>query len=240
MKRPISRRLSCILLVLQAAIYLSFLAADLLWNGAGLVSVYLKYLSILLCLGIAVLLHRGAWNKRDSLLLICALFLTCVADLFLLLLYRPVPGLLAFCLVHLVYIRRYRPAAFLLAAAIAALAIAVCLTAEAVMGGPPAKYALSCLYGALILASTVFGFVSPLPQMNRCLVRTGMVLFLLCDIHVALFNVLAPGDAYYPFAAFLMWFFYLPAQVLLAISGYCFHEPSVAETAMRSDEQDQK
>ncbi len=225
MKRLIENRSACVLLVLLAAAYLSYLAADLFFSGFGRFSVSLKYLSILLCLVTAILLNRGAGNKRDSALLLSALFLTCIADLFLLLLNQPVPGLLVFCIVHLIYIRRYRPSAFFPAAAIVALVMAGCLAAEFLIGGFPLKYALSCLYGALILAVTIFGFTAPLPRVNRHLVNLGMALFLLCDIHVALFNILAPNNPYYLFASFFMWFFYLPAQASLALSGYNYAEP---------------
>lgn len=224
MKRLIKNRLACGLLVLLAAVYLSFLAADLFFPGLGRFSVLMKYIGILLCLVAAIFLNRGAWSRRDSALLISALCLTCVADLFLLLLNQPVLGLLVFCAAHLVYILRYRPAAFKPAAVIVALAVAGCFAAESFMDGFPVKYVLSCLYGTLILAVTIFGFTAPLPRINRRLVTAGMTLFLLCDIHVALFNTLAAGHPYYPISAFLMWSFYLPAQALLALSAYCYVE----------------
>lgn len=232
MKRLIKNRMSCVLLVLLAAAYLSYLAADLFFVGFGRFSILLKYLSVLLCLVTALHLNRGAWNKRDSALLISTLFLTCFADLFLLLLNLPVPGLLVFCIVHIIYIRRYRPAAFKPATSIVALVMAGCLAAEFLIGGFPLEYVLSCLYGALILTVTIFGFTAPLPRVNRHLVKVGMALFLLCDIHVALFNILAASDPYYPFASFFMWFFYLPAQVLLAFSGYTYAEPRTAGLAV--------
>jgi len=57
----------------------------------------------------------------------------------------------------------------------------------------------------------------------------GMVLFLLCDINVLLFNIsdfVAIDSALfsnvYAFAAIAMWMFYLPAQVGIAISGASF------------------
>lgn len=240
MKQLIKNRLSCVLLVLLAIAYLFFLTLDLFFDGLGSVSALMKYLSILLCLSIAVFLHRGAWNKRDSILLISALFLTCVADLFLLLLNRPVPGLFAFCIVHLIYIRRYRPTAFPPAAAILILAIAGCLTAECLIGGFPIKYILSCLYGVLLLTATIFGFTAPLPRTNRRWVKAGMALFVLCDIHVALFNILAASNSYYPFASFFIWFFYLPAQVALALSGHHYEESCTSEIVVRPDLQEQK
>ena len=232
MERLLKNHLVCVLLALLAAIYLSFLTADLFFAGLGHFSVLMKYLSILLCLATALVLNRGPWNKRDSALLISALSLTCISDLFLLLLNRTVPGLLTFCIVHLVYIRRYRASAFLPTAAIVALALAGCLTAEFLIGGFPIKYVLSGLYGVLLLSVTIFGFTAPLPRVNRQLVNIGMVLFLLCDIHVALFNILAASDPYYPFASFFMWLFYLPAQVSLALSGYSYTESRMAGLAV--------
>ncbi len=215
-------RIVGVLLVLQAVVYISFLVADCFFSGLGLFSAFTKYLGILLCLAIAALSYRDTWNKKDSALLIAALFFTCIADLFLLLLNRPITGLLFFCVVHLVYIRRYRPRLFYPAAAAALAVMAGCLAAGRLVPGFPIAQVMACLYGVLILTVTVCGFLSPLPRTNRRLVNTGMALFLLCDVHVALFNTLDASNPYFPFAAFFMWFFYLPSQVALALSGYGF------------------
>lgn len=219
MERLLQNRAACALLALLAAVYLSFLAADLFFAGAGLFSMLMKYLGVLLCFALALLLRGSAWNKKDAALLITALLLTCVSDPFLLLLNLPVPGLLCFCAVHLCYIRRYRPRAFHIAVAIA-LTLAAGFLAAGLLTNFPTKYALSGLYAGLLITATAFGFASPLPRANRRLVRAGMLLFLLCDLHVALFNTLPADNPYYPFAAFLMWFFYLPSQTLLALSAY--------------------
>jgi hypothetical protein len=51
-----------------------------------------------------------------------------------------------------------------------------------------------------------------------------MVLFLLCDINVGLFNLsdfITPSPAYniiYSISSILMWTFYAPSQVLIALS----------------------
>jgi hypothetical protein len=224
-KRLFKNRPACAALALLAAVYLAFLAADLFVPGLRPFSGFMKYAGILLCLSIALLLHRSVWNRKDSALLASALFFTAAADVFLLLLKRPVTGLLVFCAAHLVYIRRYRPALFVPAAAAVLAAAAGCLAAAWLFPCFPVKYALAGLYGLLLLSAAVCGFFSPLPRANRRLVIAGMALFLLCDIHVALFNALSAGDAYYPFAAFFMWFFYLPAQGALAVSAYDYGEP---------------
>jgi len=223
-ERLIKNRPVCALMGMLAAVYVFYLTADLFFAGLRPFSAIAKYLGVLLCLALALLLSRGARNKLDAELLVFALFLTCAADLFLLLLDRPVPGLIVFCAVHLTYIRRYRPAVFRPAAAVTFLLLAGCLAGELLIPGFPIKYALSCVYGAFIVTAAVCGCASALPRTNRRLVNAGMALFLLCDIHVALFNALPASHPYYPFAAFLMWLFYLPAQVCLALSGYDYAE----------------
>lgn len=224
MKRLIKNRPVCILLMMLAAVYLSFITVDLFFAGLGQLSTFMKYWGVLLCLAIAMFLNSGAWDKRDSALLVVTLFLTCLSDLFLLVLERAVPGLVIFCIVHLMYIRRYKPTFFKPAAAIVVFATAGCLMAEILIDGFPIIVILGCLYGVLIVAVTMFALAAPLPQVNRRLVTVGMTLFLLCDIHVALFNTLAASNSYYPLASFFMWLFYLPAQVLLALSGYNYAE----------------
>jgi hypothetical protein len=219
-KQLLNNRPVCMLLVLQAFLYISFLAVDLFFPRWSILSGYMKYAGILLCVLIALLLHRRSWNRKDSTLLISALGFTAAADLFLLLLYLPVPGLLAFFAVHLIYIRRLRPSLLKPAAAVVLIAAAGCAAAYRLVPGFPVEFVLAGLYAALILAVASSSVKAALPRINRRLVVAGMALFLLCDIHVALFNTLAPGSPYYLFSAFLMWFFYLPAQALLALSGH--------------------
>lgn len=222
MKQLLKHRPACVLLTLQGLLYCSFLAVDLFFPGLGMLSGAMKYTGILLCVLLAVLLHRSCWNRRDSILLISALSFTALADLFLLLLYRPVPGLLAFFAAHLLHIRRLRPAAFPPAAAVALAVTAGCAAAYFLAHAFQAEYALAGLYAVLILTASACSLRAALPRTNRRLVIAGMALFLLCDIHVALFNTLAAENPYYPFASFFMWFYYLPAQALLALSGYGF------------------
>lgn len=219
MKQLMKHRLACALIVLLATVDLAFLVVDLFHLSMGLFSNLLKYAGILLCLIVTLILHRSAWNSLDAALLASALFLTAAADLFLLLLNKPIAGLLLFCAVHLIYIRRYRPAVFLPAAIVVLVVAAGCLAGALLAPGFPAKNALACLYGALLLSVAACSVCSDLPRANRRLAIAGMALFLLCDIHVALFNTLDIGNFYYPYASFLMWFFYLPSQALLAISA---------------------
>lgn len=219
MKPLRENRLACVPLLLLAAAYAAFLLLDLFLPQLGWLSTLMKYAGILLCLLTALLLRRNAWNRRDGALLAAALGFTAVADLFLLL-RMPVPGLLAFCVVHLIYIRRYRRALFVPVAVVVLAAVLGCVAAAWRVPGFPLENVLAGIYGMLLLTVLVCSITSALPKTNRRIAAAGMVLFLLCDIHVALFNVLPANSAYYPYAAFLMWFFYLPSQALLAVSGY--------------------
>jgi hypothetical protein len=55
----------------------------------------------------------------------------------------------------------------------------------------------------------------------------GLILFLLCDINVGLFNMIDVTNVnhrqlltVYHFSAIAMWMFYLPAQILIVLSKY--------------------
>ena len=76
------------------------------------------------------------------------------------------------------------------------------------------------LFYAIALVSNVVRAINVckeqrFPSPNRYMIAYGMILFLLCDVNVALYNTLLSTEMTYV----LMWFFYLPSQVLLALSG---------------------
>jgi len=67
------------------------------------------------------------------------------------------------------------------------------------------------------------------PYPNNHLIAWGMVLFLLCDINVALFNIyrltsISSGiiSHLHSVSRPLIWLFYLPSQAFLSLSGYDF------------------
>ena len=87
---------------------------------------------------------------------------------------------------------------------------------------------ISVFYFICILTNTVRAlwamFHSP-PNSGIFLFAIGMFLFLLCDINVGLFNLTGfislPKDVYnavYSISSLLMWTFYAPSQVLIALS----------------------
>lgn len=87
--------------------------------------------------------------------------------------------------------------------------------------------AVSIFYFISILSNTVRSLKISLKSGNRKNIKylaAGFVLFLLCDINVGLFNIsdfISLGKYYniiYSASSILMWTFYAPSQVLLALS----------------------
>lgn len=216
-----------------ALVYLAFLACDLFVPGSAALSSALKYAGLVLCLLIA-LLARPKGAAPSSLpwqiwaFTVLALVLTLAADLFLLFTHHHAPGVAIFCCAQLVWLRRVTPSRraaavpqprlFLPAAGCTAIVFGLC--ALFLLGAQNALlYTLSAWYAVLILTVTACTFCSHLPQPGKRLAQAGMVLFLLCDICVVVFNLAPAGSLLYRMAAPLMWLFYLPAQALLALSA---------------------
>jgi hypothetical protein len=190
----------------------------------GLSSI-LKFASIILCLVIATTIRKSPSNLRDANLQVIIFFWTLAADFFLLFTSQFVVGITIFCGAHLTAILRYRrklfrPALiFFFVAWLVWFAFSYARTSQTPFG---AIYFVSIIYAILIITSTVTAFISDQPKKNRWLSSTGMILFLLCDLNVALANVLPEGNAIWFMAEILMWAFYLPAQTLLSLSAYSF------------------
>ncbi|HCQ88645.1 MAG TPA: hypothetical protein DIU45_01360 [Clostridium sp.] len=67
------------------------------------------------------------------------------------------------------------------------------------------------------------------PYPNKYMIAYGMILFILCDINVALYNVTEVTgiswtfiDIVHNITGLLIWLFYVPSQLLLSLSGYNF------------------
>lgn len=204
------RSVSVFFLAVQGVLYAAFLTLDLLnIYGPG---VWLKYIGILLCLTFSLLCAR--WGGDG--LVFPALALTALADVLLLLVDGLYPlGVLLFLGAQTVYLVRLRRASgesrWLLRAALPLVIGAV--IAELGLGTP--LNLLAGLYFSQLLVSTLLAWVTP----GQRLFAAGLTLFVCCDLCVAAYNTLAPGTGLYPFARVGMWLFYLPSQVLIALSA---------------------
>lgn len=208
-----SRRVFVLFLALEAVLYAAFLTWDLTIGGRG--SNPIKFTGILLCLGYSLYLER----RGGSRLVPAALALTALADVFLLLLDSHYAlGVLLFCLVQGVYLVRILRCG---GRSLWGLRIVLFLLALLVLkrlGLLLPLNVLALFYFSNFLCNALASLGCP--GQNMRLFSVGLWLFLCCDVCVGLFQ--SPELASPAVGAFVqigMWLFYLPAQVLIALSG---------------------
>lgn len=211
-EKPIPPAVLTGFLAAEGAIYLSFLALDL--TGRGDISVPVKYGGVLLCLLFAL---SCAFRGGDRLVPL-ALALTAGADWFLLVRNDSYPlGIALFLGVQTVYYLRLRghgtSAAYPLRAG---LALGAGLALYALRLASPLNL-LAGLYFSQLLSNTALAWTKK--GRRRRIFAAGLTLFVGCDICVGLFNVLPSVSPLYPAVSVGMWFFYLPSQVLIALSA---------------------
>ena len=195
-------------------LYAAFLSLDIFSLPRSIESRHFKYASIVLCFILAALLYQQSADKRDSRYVVLALTFTMLADIFLLFTNYKIIGIFFFCLMQLTYLKRYNIRFFYAGICFAGIAILVHLFLPI---GP--LYVIAGLYAILIVSCFLATFRTKLPKFNLYCVRMGMLLFILCDINVALYNQASASSNYYRFVTVAMWLFYLPAQFLLAMSA---------------------
>lgn len=208
-----SRRLTSAFLGAEGAIYALFLALDL--TGRGGLTIPFKYGGILLCLGYALLCA----SKGGDWLAPAALALTAGADWFLLVRgSRLILGVGLFLCVQTVYLLRLRRAGAGSGCMLrSGLALAAGLAVYALGMASPLNL-LAALYFSQLLSNTALAWT--LKGKRWRTFALGLTLFIGCDLCVGLFNTLPQGSPLYPAALVGMWFFYLPSQVLIALSTW--------------------
>jgi hypothetical protein len=207
-------------------------------------SRYAGYVRTILCILLALMTREHcieaavAKTHRDGMLLLLAFLLTGVADVFLLLLDWMTTGTTLFLVVHALLTVRHathlwrwfegpKPTKDVIWLAATAVLIgggtAVFFTQVRSLIEPTGMLGLFGVYLVVLAASLWVAFstkVNPFfPRANAIQIMVGMVCFFFCDITVGLAFVLKGSDTgtiIYNFIAF----FYTPALVLLALSGY--------------------
>lgn len=196
----------------EALLYLAFLIGD--WQGypTGII----KYLSICLCfLWSLSLLRQKQW------LIPAAMAFTLLADTFLLLLDQYyLLGVAAFCIVQTLYaIRLFDGSSHRWLMARLAVFGLVLIGLKLARLLDPLTAAAAYSFTQLTL-SVLQSWVAKSPKA----LAAGLTLFWCCDACVGLHNILAylpnfPLPQLIRAATFCMWLFYLPAQVLIVLSG---------------------
>ena len=203
---------------------------------------HIKYLCILFCFLLSIistknsLIDKGECKiyKKDILLLQLGMFITVLADLCLVILNFYVLGVVFFCAVQIIYCIRYTPKESK-ATVINFLIIFLCILLLYIginffMVKINILLPISVFYAICLLTSvckSIVAFKDNLyPLRNKYMVLLGMILFLFCDICVALSNVntsLSLGKLdllnLEQIFRYLIWVFYLPSQLMLSLSG---------------------
>lgn len=223
-----------VFVLLEIALYLSFLFIDKGIFVTRIESSTLKYASISLCLAFSLycLIRK---RKMVNCFIPIALVFTLISDYFLLFntnqnLY--VYGLITFIITQLIYfafilyLRKNKLellinllVRFLLT--IAALVVAFYLNYSDILT------ILALVYFVELLSN--FLYSTFLIKLNKeyLIFLLGLLLFIGCDINVGLNNVHLFEGIDYSLVNFLMWVFYLPSQVLLSLTNFIAQEKSI-------------
>ena len=215
LKKILKNPINFAFVLIISILYVSFITIDIFFYARALPANYLKFASVVLCFLLAVNLYRTSSNKSDSRHVVGALIFTMIADIFLLFNLSHYAGVLSFSIVQLIYQKRHNIRFFIFGMIVATLT----LPATFILPFEHLHIAAGA-YAILILTTFVSTFWALLPRFNLGCIRLGMILFILCDIHVALYNQLPWGSNYYEISAVAIWIFYLPSQLLLALSAY--------------------
>lgn len=214
MKRRAGPILRAYILCFLVLVFAGFLVMDMFFPALWQASGKMKYSGMLLVMALAVS-EVSEKRSRDGLIVLAALSFTLAADFLLLFTEFYSAGIAVFCGAHLCYILRYRKNFFIPMLCVAAAAGLVAVTFW--YQGFSFFYVIAGLYGLLLLTAVVCAWYSNLPRVNKLLACVGMLCFLLCDLNVAFYN-LSPAYQVRRYAGLLIWIFYLPAQMLIALS----------------------
>ena len=185
----------------------------------------LKFLAIIICFFIAAAGNKHALDKKDSRLLVLALMFTVFADFFLVIAFRYHIGLILFCAVQTLYIRRFGTKKILRFLPLALIIPIVFYATQKDL-----LVTLALIYTQLFLLSYTLMICAlrkgRYPTPNNLLIFLGMTLFVMCDISVAIWNLgrmgIITNEVVFNFASAAIWLFYTPSQVCLAISALDF------------------
>lgn len=224
------------LLIILVVFYAIFMYMDLFKLQVFRYSNILKFISMILIFTISLIAGRNALGDKDILLLRTGLLITLIADVFLLLLNSNyILGIGLFSIVQIIYSIRYKPEGAKTIIRNSSILALVLLLAYILINKFLLKINFLLLiglyYGICLLSSTSKAIQAyknkSYPKINSKFIVWGMILFLFCDINVALYNLIKSSAMFnfstrllYNISFISMWLFYLPSQVLLSLSGY--------------------
>lgn len=232
-RRPVP---AAVFLIIEAIFYTLYLALDLRFRHTLILSDIFKYAGIIVCfLYTCQLSLKHPPAKGKAMYLVWCAFLVLFSDYCLLFTHHYLPGILIFAVVQCLYFMyqagpRKLPLFFieaLLIAVPAAILLAFIWGLHSFLIYPAA------FYMALLMINVAHAFSQwhQDPCRQHLYFAVGLLLYGLCDLNVGLMN--APGffsdatpaalhvlaaPAVQEMTTYAMWLFYLPAQVLIALS----------------------
>lgn len=225
--------------ILEVIFYFSFLLLDSI-NEISAISTLLKFISITGCFIFVFISFIK--NKENGLVLMLAILsFTVLADIFLLFYQKYETGILAFIIVQILYsleikrINKDNCKKYMLEVLTVVFTwnIVILILKNKNLLTP--TVVIASLYFIIFSMNVIKSWIVVVRNKNRSAFELnlafGLLLFYLCDINVALNNVDAinvgmPGvfATFAKYAGVLMWFFYLPSQVILSINSVYYNE----------------
>ncbi|MDR0397802.1 MAG: hypothetical protein LBH36_01295 [Candidatus Nomurabacteria bacterium] len=204
-------------LAIWLLIYSGFILIDLFFPQLALLSAALKYVGIFLC---AIYAHVA--HKRDTQLVI-AMFLTLLADTVLMLVGAQIIGVYIFCFAQMFHTLRLSkaPNVALRGYFVMLFFVFACGT----LWGFPALYVMSFTYAATLITNLILAwrwYKAEPTNIYAVSSLLGFILFICCDINVALAYISQTGGIpafIAPICNFLVFVFYYPSQVLISNSS---------------------
>ncbi len=210
-----------IFISMEAILYGVFLWIDMFVPRCANISIYVKYTSILLCFFYVLFCCDEDIDHQDQSLVQLILLFTLISDTFLLLIGNYALGMTTFLVAQLLHRYRLRKGRKQRTYRIALFGffLLICLS----LMGIALDYVLIVAVFYFLCMVTNAGY--SLIHRENVIYTIGLILFLCCDINVGLFNIAAYIEIPEALSFFinhvvsvLMWLFYLPSQVLIALS----------------------
>ena len=223
-----------VFILLEIALYLSFLFIDKGIFVTRIESSTLKYASISLCLAFSLycLIRK---RKMVNCFIPIALVFTLISDYFLLFntnqnLY--VYGLITFIITQLIYFAfilylRKSKLELLINLLVRSLLTIAALVVAFYLNYSDVLTILALVYFVELLSNFLYSAFLIMLDKEYLIFSLGLLLFIGCDINVGLNNVHLFEGIDYSLVNFLMWVFYLPSQVLLSLTNFIAQEKSI-------------
>lgn len=189
--------------------------------------IYVKYAGVLLCLAVSVVFLCLPARNKDNAIMTAAFVFTAISDLFILVLdkYYEI-GLVTFILTQSVYLYRLyadRLKKIVITLSVRLAVMATLIIVLAALGKINLLVAECAIYITMLVGNVVDAFIVCKGGLKNLLFAIGLLLFLGCDICVGLDNMGKVLNVQLPsllisVVSFAIWAFYLPSQVVIALT----------------------